>query len=110
MLDLGTLAYALEYNPGSGRNADDIDLILATFEGENEEHDWVWIVEFNDGVRGVYIGGCDYTGWDCQSSLTLFEFHNYDQWEDIVRANWSAGWSKQHTIDEVIEELKRQFN
>lgn len=62
--DLGA---CLEYNPQDGFGLDDIKQVLAVYEGENEERDWRWVLELNDG-RFVYLqGGCDYTGWDCQS-------------------------------------------
>jgi hypothetical protein len=49
---------------------DDIAQTLAVFEGENEEEDWRWILRLNDGQFVALQGGCDYTGWDCQSSAS----------------------------------------
>lgn len=36
-------------------------------EGANDESDWHWKVTLASGRILVIIGGCDYTGWDCQS-------------------------------------------
>lgn len=38
-------------------------------EGMNEEANWVWHVTLTDGSIWVAEGGCDYTGWDCQSNM-----------------------------------------
>lgn len=35
--------------------------------GENDEADWLWYVQLADGDAWLMGGGCDYTGWDCQS-------------------------------------------
>ena len=63
----GNLSSCLEYNAQPGFTEDDIAKVLAIFEGQNDEDDWRWIIQLNDN-RFVYLkGGCDYTGWDCQS-------------------------------------------
>src|SRR3990167_997386 len=49
---------------------EDIDTILAAVHGENNEFEWYWIILLKDGTIGLLQGGCDYTGWDCQSDLT----------------------------------------
>lgn len=55
---------------------DDIEKVLAVVEGENDEKDWNWVIQLKDTCviameRNEYyafiMGGCDYTGWDCQS-------------------------------------------
>lgn len=57
----------LDTNPQGAFTILDIDRVLAVYEGENNERDWRWILRLHDG-RYVYLrGGCDYTGWDCQS-------------------------------------------
>ncbi len=61
------LCSCLENNPQNGFNIDDIEQVLAVYEGENDGDNWHWVLELTDG-RFVYLwGGCDYTGWDCQS-------------------------------------------
>ncbi len=60
------LCVCLEYNP-QPFNLIDVERVLAVIEGENDEKDWHWVVKLRDN-RYVYLrGGCDYTGWDCQS-------------------------------------------
>lgn len=60
----------LEFNAQDGFTVDDIRQVLAVWEGENDGDDWRWIFILNDG-RFVFLqGGCDYTGWDCQSSAS----------------------------------------
>lgn len=60
------LASALDNN---GVGFDDLTIvsILATIPGENDGPDWHWIVQLDDGRYAYISGGCDYTGWDCQS-------------------------------------------
>jgi hypothetical protein len=60
----------LEYNPQKGFNVEDIKKVLAVWEGENDGDDWRWVLELNDGRYVFLQGGCDYTGWDCQSWAT----------------------------------------
>jgi hypothetical protein len=64
------LCACLEYNVQPGFNADDIEKVLAVWEGQNDGDDWRWVLQLKDG-RFVFLqGGCDYTGWDCQSWAT----------------------------------------
>lgn len=67
------LRTCLEYNP-QPFNLLDIERVLAVWEGERDEDDWRWIIKLTaeagkkHGGRFVFLqGGCDYTGWDCQS-------------------------------------------
>ncbi len=67
-IDNYNLRAACEYN-----NIDSSDLVdvLLEITGENDEADWHWIVTTTSGF--AYIsGGCDYTGWDCQSGAERF--------------------------------------
>lgn len=62
------LCECLECNAQDGFTVEDIKQVLAVWEGENDGDDWRWIFTLNNG-RFVFLqGGCDYTGWDCQSS------------------------------------------
>jgi len=69
-MNLDLLA-ALECN-GHGAFVERIVDILATIEGENDERNWHWIVRTDEGFAYV-TGGCDNTGWDCQSNCDVFE-------------------------------------
>lgn len=60
------LRACLEYN-GVGYTLEDIARVLAVYEGENDGEDWRWILLRKDGTFEALQGGCDYTGWDCQS-------------------------------------------
>jgi len=62
----------LEYNP-QPFNFTDVDKVLAVIEGENDVKDWHWVVKLKDKREAYLRGGCDYTGWDCQSGAsTIF--------------------------------------
>lgn len=61
------------YAPGETCNAEtfsreDVSRIKGQSEGENDERDWIVWGELKDGRWFIAVGGCDYTGWDCQAS------------------------------------------
>jgi len=70
------LIACLEYNPQRTFTVDDIEQVLAVWTGENDGDDWRWVVRLSPDpdygeARFAFIqGGCDYTGWDCQSWAT----------------------------------------
>ena len=47
-----------------------IKSLICLQKGENEERDWQWNVTDQDGNVWYVVGGCDFTGWDCQSWLS----------------------------------------
>jgi hypothetical protein len=59
----------LRHNPQEGVTPEAIAAVLAVWEGENGD-DWRWVVALTDGRFAFIQGGCDYTGWDCQSWAT----------------------------------------
>ncbi|HEY7418635.1 MAG TPA: hypothetical protein VH593_25885 [Ktedonobacteraceae bacterium] len=60
------LASYLEYNRDI-YTLEDIANIHAEVPGHNDEDNWYWVLELNDGRFVLTSAGCDYTGWDCQS-------------------------------------------
>lgn len=44
--------------------------------GENDARNWIWHVGLNDGSLWTVEGGCDYTGWDCQSDMQWRDFYS----------------------------------
>ncbi len=67
--DAGDFAYACHYNdPGPAADRDLTNLVM-TQQGARDESDWIWRVTFADGSTWIATGGCDFTGWDCQSDL-----------------------------------------
>jgi hypothetical protein len=68
------LQACLEYNPQDEFDVYDIKEVLAVWEGENDGDDWRWVLQLKDD-RFVFLqGGCDFTGWDCQSwAISQFE-------------------------------------
>lgn len=60
----------IEYNP-QAFDLQDIERVVAVFEGKHDEEDWRWVIKVTpecakkNGGRFVFLqGGCDYTGWD----------------------------------------------
>lgn len=77
------LIACLEYNP-QDFGVNDIKKVLAVVEGEHDEKDWHWILKLKD-KRLIYLrGGCDYTGWDCQSWASSTEFKTKKELETII--------------------------
>ena len=66
------LRACLEFNPVDEFDIKDIDKVVAVWEGANDGDMWRWIVHMKDGCFVFLIGGCGYTGWDCQSWLGYF--------------------------------------
>jgi hypothetical protein len=63
-------AQACQYN-GHGPISDNrITNLVMVEQGERDGAKWVWNVTLSDGSTHVATGGCDYTGWDCQSWLS----------------------------------------
>lgn len=58
------LVAALEYNPQAHFGINDIEEVLAVYEGQNDGEEWRWILALKNGKFAYAIGGCDYTGWD----------------------------------------------
>lgn len=63
--DFYDLGYALAHN--DVKASSQIKKPLACLPGENDETSWHWLVELENGKIAHLFGGCDYTGWDCQS-------------------------------------------
>ena len=68
------LVAALYNNPGNATPGHALvwtDLegaaVLHELTGENDGPEWHWLVRLADGRHAYIHGGCDYTGWDCQS-------------------------------------------
>lgn len=68
--DCHDLTSALYHNGEWTYRFSDISSIVMEQQGENETRDWVWTVRTKTGTYQVQ-GGCDYTGWDCQSWVTV---------------------------------------
>ena len=66
---------ALECNTPGIFSIDDIKDIVAEVPGANDEYSWWWVLEMSSGFM-LLEGSCDYTGWDCQSSITEFELRD----------------------------------
>lgn len=77
------LKYCLYYNSPQGLSERSIESVLAVVEGERDGRDWFWVVRLHDGRYALIVGGCDYTGWDCQSSADAW-FANND-WSAVAR-------------------------
>jgi hypothetical protein len=58
---------------------EDVAVILAMSDGENDGANWLGAFQLKDG-RYLYVEGwCDYTGWDCQSSGSSWVADTFDR-------------------------------
>lgn len=81
-----SLSYAIRYN--ENHHESEVVKLVLEIEGENDGPDWHWIVQLENGRFAYGWGGCDYTGWDCQSSIN---------WKD-----------SRATIEEAIDDVPPQ--
>lgn len=109
---LAGLAQAIEVNEVEGRQWADISRVLAFWAGIDlpregyDESDYVWLVEFRDGERGMYMGGHDSSGWECQSSLDLLPFEG---WQDALRAHSETWMYEPPSAEVAIAALEAQI-
>ena len=53
-------------------------------EGENDEAAWHWKVCLQGGTIKYLVGGCDYTGWDCQAGS---DWYTPDEYRKFLKLN-----------------------
>lgn len=75
---------------------DDVAEILHKEEGDNDGPDWIIVVKLKDGRFAYLEGGCDCTGWDCQSSCSAQVAATY---EEIVRFGCSESARTRFNIE-----------
>lgn len=113
------LVAAFEYNDHDWP-LDEIEQVLAVWEGENDGDNWRWVVKRSNGEFWFIDGGCDYTGWDCQSWLSMVQMGSLDdlvQFEDneTVVANLAdqleqgkhVTWTEQKREELGLDEVPR---
>lgn len=61
------LSYAVEYNDVAPFRLQDVAYVLAALMGERDGPNYHWVIAMKDHTYAYVEGGCDYTGWDCQS-------------------------------------------
>lgn len=99
------LVACLEYNPQTGFSVNDVAKVIAVHEGENDGPDWHWILRLNDD-RFIYLsGGCDYTGWDCQSSAS----HTVVDSPTVALTLVEQGYWDHPTKEEIVTSLSKQL-
>lgn len=79
----------------------EVESILAQIPGEADGADWNWIVGLKGNKYGLATGGCDYTGWYCQSSATIRIF---DTPEEAAK---SASDYRRHRLNVAGQLLKQ---
>lgn len=103
------LEACLEYNPQQGFDVSDIERVVAVWEGERDEEDWRWVLELKDKRFVLLVGGCDYTGWDCQSSAESYVEKTAEDAAALVKIMEFFSWRDRPNNVEVSQELLRQI-
>ena len=60
---------------GEPHPIDNVTAVYAASVGENDERDWIAVVEWEGKRFAVMRAGCDYTGWDCRAGGSI-EYHD----------------------------------
>jgi len=85
------LWYALANNNPTKFLPDDITDIILEVIGANDELAWWWVLSLKNGKYVLLSASCDYTGWDCQSSI------NYEEIFDTIQQAVEASPEKEET-------------
>lgn len=72
--DIPDFAAACTNNSWGPAEAQGIASIMCLEYGVRAGPDWKWLVRLFDNSHWWVVGGCDYTGWDCQSWLSWIEY------------------------------------
>ena len=99
------LWYALEYNTAELFKADDVADIVAEVPGENDELEWWWVLLLADGRHALFAAGCDYTGWDCQSGISVEQL-----FDTALECAEAAPQSETYSGRRVRENLLQQLS
>lgn len=91
--------YAFDCN-GLANRLSDIDVIVAEVCGENDGFNWHWILQMKDGTFSYATGGCDYTGWDCQSHADITDGFKTPQ--EAIETIVISEWDSRKKIKEVL--------
>lgn len=89
------IKHALKYNPQVNILYDNIAGLIAEVCGHNDEDNWYWLGQLKDGSFFSAIGGCDYTGWDCQSSVTSWVANTLEECLRLMLENDFGGLHEQ---------------
>ncbi len=102
------LSACLEYN-SPDLTIDDIEMVLAVWEGEKDEDDWRWIIRKTDGSVILLVGGCDYTGWDCRSGAQSFPAASVtDALYQVATEDFSYANDRHREV--IIQHMKDQLD
>lgn len=76
-------------------DSSDIQEVLSFINGRNDYEDWHWICLIKNASSNLlsyaYItGGCDFTGWDCQSSAERFDEETLDEIMKLVPIDYKV--------------------
>ena len=65
----------------AGVNRDDVAIIYAADEGQNDVDSWIAAGQLKDGRWFFATAWCDYTGWDCRAGGEMFINEDKEQLE-----------------------------
>lgn len=98
------LKCAVEYS--GGLDLSSVKGVAACVYGENDEAEWYWVIALKDGTHGLGVGGCDYTGWDCQSWFKFTPAKTALQAAKLAPVKEDGWTSKRHIQKVLIKQLE----
>lgn len=73
------LIAAFREHPGQPISTTDIEAVEKEWTDGTDEPEFCWLLKLKDGRYAVGDGGHDYTGWDCQSHLSVTVWPTRDE-------------------------------
>ena len=97
------LDYAMREHP-EARPSSDIVEVLAVIEGANDGPNWHWLLALEHNFTYI-TGGCDYTGWGCQSGAEKFEAPTLTECLALVGEAERGDFERQLRADQNVRHL-----
>ena len=95
------LATAFECHGGQPITVEDIEAIDKQWPDGRDEPEFAWLLKLKDGRWAAASGGHDYTGWECQSSLSVTV---HPTREDALR--WGFDLNMREMLGELLPDDK----
>jgi len=101
------LKWAIENNGLDTFLETDITDIVAEVPGQNDEYAWWWVLKLTKNRYALVSGSCDYTGWDCQSSIT--EHGLFTSALLAAKESPEKDWSSRAIRKNLVGQLKGKY-
>lgn len=97
-------AFEFNYSKDMPFSVTEIKKVIAKHEGKNDVEDWAWLVQLNDNKYSFISGECDFTGWDCRSSIDI-----HGMYSSVKECLKHVGKYEREFKDQIIKGRKITF-